>query len=121
MALCAKPFMPPRAAAGQVEARGADPSPEQIARWVEQLGDNDFATREKATELLWKAGSAAESALQQALKSTDLEVVRRARELLDRFKFGIYPDTPAEVVRLIERYRTEWGGDVRRVFEACAY
>ena len=27
--------------------------------------------------------------------------------------------TPAE--RLIERYRTEWGGDVRRVFEACAY
>ncbi|WP_395645527.1 glutamate--cysteine ligase [Terricaulis sp.] len=27
--------------------------------------------------------------------------------------------TPAE--RLIERYRTEWGGDVRPVFEACAY
>ncbi|MEZ5994730.1 MAG: glutamate--cysteine ligase [Hyphomonadaceae bacterium] len=27
--------------------------------------------------------------------------------------------TPAE--RLIERYKTEWGGDVRAVFEACAY
>jgi glutamate--cysteine ligase len=27
--------------------------------------------------------------------------------------------TPAE--RLIERYRTEWAGDVRPVFEACAY
>jgi glutamate--cysteine ligase len=27
--------------------------------------------------------------------------------------------TPAE--RLIERYKTEWGGDVKRVFEACAY
>ncbi len=27
--------------------------------------------------------------------------------------------TPAE--RLLERYRTEWGGDLRRVFEACAY
>ena len=27
--------------------------------------------------------------------------------------------TPAE--RLIERYRTEWNGDVRPVFEACAY
>ncbi len=27
--------------------------------------------------------------------------------------------TPAE--RLLERYHTEWGGDVRRVFEACAY
>ena len=27
--------------------------------------------------------------------------------------------TPAE--RLLERYRTEWGGDVRQAFEACAY
>jgi glutamate--cysteine ligase len=27
--------------------------------------------------------------------------------------------TPAE--RLIERYKTEWGRDVRAVFEACAY
>ncbi|HWA01720.1 MAG TPA: glutamate--cysteine ligase [Caulobacterales bacterium] len=27
--------------------------------------------------------------------------------------------TPAE--RLLERYRTEWGGDVDQVFEACAY
>jgi glutamate--cysteine ligase len=27
--------------------------------------------------------------------------------------------TPAE--RLIERYKTEWNGDVRPVFEACAY
>ena len=27
--------------------------------------------------------------------------------------------TPAE--RLLERYRTEWGGDVRQVFAACAY
>jgi glutamate--cysteine ligase len=27
--------------------------------------------------------------------------------------------TPAE--RLLERYRTEWGRDLRRVFEACAY
>jgi len=27
--------------------------------------------------------------------------------------------TPAE--RLIERYKTEWGGNVRAVFEACAY
>jgi glutamate--cysteine ligase len=27
--------------------------------------------------------------------------------------------TPAE--RLLERYHTEWGGDISRVFEACAY
>ena len=37
-------------------------------------------------------------------------------ELDDIASSGI---TPAE--RLIERYKTEWGGDVKRVFEACAY
>jgi glutamate--cysteine ligase len=37
-------------------------------------------------------------------------------ELEDIASSGV---TAAE--RLIERYKTEWGGDVRRVFEACAY
>jgi glutamate--cysteine ligase len=37
-------------------------------------------------------------------------------ELDDIAQTGV---TPAE--RLIERYRTEWAGDINRVFEACAY
>jgi len=37
-------------------------------------------------------------------------------ELDDIAETGV---TPAE--RLLERYHTEWGGDVDRVFEACAY
>jgi glutamate--cysteine ligase len=37
-------------------------------------------------------------------------------ELEDIASSGV---TAAE--RLIERYKTEWGGDVRRVYEACAY
>jgi hypothetical protein len=83
----------------------AKPTPEQIAGWVKQLGDNDFAAREEATKRLWKAGEAAEPALQAAMSSDDAEVKRRARELLDKFRWGIYPDTPPKVVELITAYK----------------
>ena len=62
----------------------AAPSQEEIARWVRQLGDQRFTTREKATQQLWSSGQAAEPALQQALKSPDPEVARRAGEILDK-------------------------------------
>lgn len=93
-----------------IGSRGETPAPKpttkQIAQWIEQLGDNDFAAREKATKKLWQAGAAAESALEKALKSDDPEVVRRARELLEKFHWGIYPDTPADIVALIRAYQS---------------
>lgn len=82
-----------------------EPTPKQIAQWVEQLGDNDFQVRENASKKLWQAGAAAEPALEKALKSDDPEMVRRARELLGKFRWGIYPDTPDEVVALIRAYQ----------------
>jgi tetratricopeptide (TPR) repeat protein len=85
---------------------------EQIATWVRQLGADDFATREKATKLLWEAGKAADPAVQAAARSEDPEVRRRATEVLDKFRWGIYPDTPAEVVALIGRYQAG-AGDVK--------
>jgi hypothetical protein len=45
-------------------ARSADPpiaaKPEQIARWIRELGDNDFQARENASRRLWEAGKGAE-------------------------------------------------------------
>jgi tetratricopeptide (TPR) repeat protein len=82
------------------------PTPEQIASWVRDLGADDFRTREDATRKLEEAGQAAEAALERASHDDDPEVVRRARALLIRFRWGIYPDTPPEVVTLIHRYRT---------------
>jgi len=81
------------------------PSREDIARWVDQLGDKRFASREQASKHLWAAGQAAEPALSAALQSTDPEVRRRARDILDKFKYGIYPDTPRNVLKLIADYR----------------
>lgn len=85
------------------------PTPKQIAQWVEQLGDNDFKARESASKNLWQAGAAAEAALEKALASDDPEVVRRARDLLQKFRWGIYPDTPADIVALIGAYRSSAG------------
>jgi tetratricopeptide (TPR) repeat protein len=87
-------------------APATPPTGDQITRWVEQLGDNDFATRQKASQRLWEAGKPAEAALKAAARSDDLEVRRRASEILDKFRWGIYPDTPREVVTQIERYQS---------------
>jgi tetratricopeptide (TPR) repeat protein len=87
-------------------APDAPPSKEQIARWIEQLGADDFDVREKASQALWNAGDAAEAALREALKSGDAEVARRARDLLERMAWGITPTTPAAVVKLIGQYRS---------------
>jgi hypothetical protein len=96
-------------------AHSSEPKPtsKQIAQWIEQLGDNDFKVRENASKKLWQAGAAAESALERALKSDDPEVVRRTRELLDKFHWGIYPDTPADIVALIHLYQSLQGNPNR--------
>lgn len=93
------------------------PTAKQIAQWIEQLGDNEFPTRENASKKLWQAGAAAESALEKAAKSDDPEVVRRARELLDKFHWGIYPDTPADIVALIRAYQSSEGNARKEVLQ----
>src|SRR5579864_6008552 len=70
------------------------PTKEQIAQWVKDLGDNSFEVRERATKRLWEAGEAAETAVAEAAKSDDAEVARRAGELAEKFRWGIFPNTP---------------------------
>ncbi len=81
------------------------PTAEEIGRAVEALAEESFEVRERASEFLWRAGPAAEPALQKALTSSDAEVAARAASILLQFRYGIYCDTPGEVVTLIGRYR----------------
>src|SRR5437868_4427120 len=60
----------------------AGPSGTEVGRLIEQLGDDDFDTRERATERLKLAGEPALDALHKALSSDDLEVRRRARTIV---------------------------------------
>jgi hypothetical protein len=87
----------------------AAPTADQIAQWIQQLGDNRFSKREEASRQLWAAGSAAEAALLEAGKSEDVEVARRARDILEKFRWGIYPHTPPEIVALIKAYQASDG------------
>jgi hypothetical protein len=95
----------------------ARPTPEEIARKVKELGADDFAKREEATRWLWEVGKAAEPALRQAAQSGDLEVSRRAQEILGKFKWGIYPNTPKPVVELIQRYQSANDGSKQGVVQ----
>ncbi len=104
-------------ASGPDRPAASKPTPKQIAQWVEELGDNDFKVRENASKKLWQAGAAAESALEKALQSDDAEVVRRARELLDKFRWGIYPDTPDDIVALIHAYQSSAGNSRREILQ----
>ncbi|HKI33457.1 MAG TPA: hypothetical protein VKA46_16500 [Gemmataceae bacterium] len=114
-------FLP---AASLAEPAPKPPSKEQIAQWVKDLGDNSFDVRETASQKLWEAGEAAEAAVLEAARSGDAEVARRAGELADKFRWGIYPNTPPKVLALITRYQ---GADengrlaiVREMFDAGA-
>lgn len=63
----------------------AAPSSEQILGWINDLGSDDFRTREQASRSLAGAGEAAREALETALKTSDsLEVRWRAQQLLMR-------------------------------------
>jgi tetratricopeptide (TPR) repeat protein len=84
------------------------PTPEEISKAIDDLGSPRFAVREKASKLLWEAGKSAEDALRSAAKSKDEETANRAKSILEKFDWGLYPDTPPEIAKLIERFR---GGD----------
>ena len=88
-----------------------EPLPSRIARWVEELGHDEFKIRQHAARMLRAAGERAEAALEKAVTSTDLEVRRLARPILADFQSGIFPDTPPPVVALIEKYRTVAGSE----------
>jgi|GEM_PF-1398777 hypothetical protein len=58
------------------------PSQEEIARWVGELSDSDYRTREQATRRLIKADGAAVSAVRVAAGSLKLETGLRAVAIL---------------------------------------
>jgi WD40 repeat protein len=62
-------------------ARSAEPTAEDIARLIKQLGSENFAEREAASKRLGALGEPALEQLRQAAQSADPEVRRRAREL----------------------------------------
>ncbi len=92
-----------------VPARSFQPADPPAAPTVEglvgDLGHPVFGVREKAQRDLWLRGEGAIPALEKAAKGDDPEAARRARELLDKFAWGVLPDTPPAVLKLIAKFR----------------
>ena len=62
------------------------PDPKQLTSLVKQLGDDDFATREKAYTMLRDMGASAMSAIKQGETDADLEVRKRIGDLRQRIE-----------------------------------
>ena len=81
------------------------PMPQPVEELVGNLGHPAFGVREKAQRELWQRGEESIPALKKAAAGDDPEAARRARELIDKFAWGVRPDTPPAVLALIRRFR----------------
>jgi uncharacterized protein (TIGR03067 family) len=66
----------------RVSSAKQPPSPAEVKKLIEELGDADFAVRELATQRLIEAGKAVLPALRAALSGTNIEVQRRLEKII---------------------------------------
>ena len=71
---------------------------------VQHLSHEDFATREEATELVWRRGRPVLNALKKAVSSENPELVSRATRIMRYVKAGILPDTPPHIAKLVQSF-----------------
>jgi HEAT repeat protein len=75
---------------------------ERIKQLIEQLGDDSFDVRQKASSELAALGTAAVNELRRAARySDDIEVVRRAERCLQLIETGSGTSVPAAAARLL--------------------
>jgi tetratricopeptide (TPR) repeat protein len=108
-----------------VRPRAAEPAPasgelaERIDRLIEQLGDPRFPVRERAQQELAAIGGPAFDALTAAQGHRDLEVVARARLLIQSMRIEIGRDSDtAEVRKLLADYDVQTDAErYKRILE----
>jgi WD40 repeat protein len=98
------------------------PSSAQLARWITDLGSDQFATREKASRALVELGELAGPALKQALreKDTDAEARRRLQLALQRIDHPGYSAEQRRTLRALEALALIGTRQARRLLEGLA-
>jgi len=105
---------------GALPAGAPTPSTESVAEDIGRLGDESFKVREEAMRKLWAMGSSISPQLREALKSSDPEVIKRARFVLRRIDFEIGPDTPPDVIELVDKFSHSPINERENVIKALA-
>ncbi|MCA9176123.1 MAG: hypothetical protein KDB14_16670 [Planctomycetales bacterium] len=72
---------------------------------TQALGSDNFRERLAASRQLQQAGEEARALLVEAAKSNNLEVRRRAKQILVDFDYGILPDTDRAVATHLRQFR----------------
>lgn len=85
-------------------ASGQGASQQEIKAAVKRLGAESFKERQKASDFLWRQGIAARTALEAAKGSKDPEIRMRVKKVLKKINTGIFPDTPADLAKKLEKY-----------------
>ena len=101
-----------------------DPGPDAAKRLAKLTADpdnDDFATREKATEEIAKMGSAAEPALRRALDGKPSpEMRQRVEHVLDKLREPAVAPETLRAIRAVETLEQVGTPEARRVLEAVA-
>jgi len=94
--------------------------PSSVKEAVEQLTDDSYIKREEATHYLWEQGRAIIDELNAYLENDEPEVSVRVRKVIRNIRLGILPDTPKDVIALVERYQRGGNNEKRDVFNQLA-
>ena len=95
--------------AEESDNKAPDSQKREILETIKQIGSDNFKIRESATQKLWKFGRIAEPLLRDALKNGGPELRYRGTKILEEFELGLYPDTPEDIAKLINDYRSGVG------------
>ena len=80
----------------------------QIAHWIEQLGDSQYATRQRAQDELVKIGFDAFDALCEAENSDDPEIAMQAGYLVRKIRVDwTSEDDPRQIQLILKDYETQ--------------
>ena len=90
--------------AGELPSPQSGYTPERIAAAIRGLGSDSWRERGAASDVLWRAGWAAEAALLEAAKSKDAETATRAEAVLERIHAAITPETPEPLREKLTEY-----------------
>lgn len=86
---------------GSLLAATPDPTANEIARAIEELGDPRFQVRQRASDRLWAAGAKAIPPLTAAAKQNDLETATRALTILAQLAQAKKEDAAVEALETL--------------------